>query len=96
MEDFKCVRTKCDDDKELNPNNKCVKNCKDNYTRRIEDFKCIKNKMIKSKTRKEKVPKIKICDDDKELNPKNRCVKKCKDNYTRRIEDFKCIKNKVK
>jgi hypothetical protein len=69
----------CDDDKELNPKNRCVKKCRDNYTRRIEDFKCVRTK----------------CDDDKELNPNNKCVKKCKDNYTRRIEDFKCIKNKI-
>jgi len=62
----------CNDDKELNPKNRCVKKCKDNYTRRIEDFKCIRTK----------------CDDDKELNPKNRCVKKGKDNYTRRLKDF--------
>jgi len=91
----------CKDGKELNPNNRCVNKCKDGYTRRIEDFKCIKNKQtttskIKNKIikpRKEPIVKIKTCDDGKELNPKNRCVKKCKNKYTRRLDDFKCIRS---
>ena len=89
----KTSKTKtCKDGQEIKPsNNRCVKKCVDGYTRRLEDFKCVKNKNTSS----HKTAKPKTCKEGQEIKPSNnRCVKKCVDGYTRRLEDFKCVKNK--
>jgi hypothetical protein len=89
----KTAKTKaCKEGQEIKPsNNRCVKKCADGYTRRLEDFKCVKIK----NTSTHKTGKPKKCKEGQEIKPSNnRCVKKCADGYTRRLEDFKCVKNK--
>jgi len=86
------ITVRCPEGKEFNPiTNRCVKKCKEGYTRN-ESFhkftKCRKTKKIKSI----RASSVKICSSDKELNPNtNRCIQKCPNGYTRN-EKFKCRK----
>lgn len=73
----------CPDDKEYKVTTKrCVKKCKDGYTR-DPNFKCVKDRTQK---------KYKICPKGKQRNPfTNRCVNDCKPGYLR-DKTFKCRK----
>ena len=81
----------CALDKELNPKtNRCVKTCKQGYSRDT-DFNCKRDKKQKSQ---KSLVKVKQCSLDKEINPKtNRCVKTCKQGYSRDT-DFNCKRDK--
>jgi serine/threonine protein kinase len=85
------IEKSCPEGKELNPKtNRCVNKCKSGYERNV-DFKCIKTRKAKSKSRSKS---IRRCPEGKELNPKtNRCVNKCKPGYERNA-NFKCIKTR--
>lgn len=76
------ITRQCPDGKEFNPLTKrCVKTCKQGYSRTAE-FKCAKNKTRKAS--------VKICPPGKQRNPiTNRCVKDCKPGYLR-DKMFKC------
>jgi serine/threonine protein kinase len=93
------ITVRCPEGKEFNPITKrCVKKCKEGYTRN-DKFKCHivakKTKKLKSKEFNNLVKSIKSCPSDKELNPRtNRCVKKCKEGFLRN-DKFQCRK-KVK
>ena len=100
------IAVKCPENKEFNPKTKrCVKKCKPGYQRN-SDFKCIKTKKIREKSKSKSINSNshhnsqinhgKICPDNKELNPStNRCVNKCKPGYQRNL-DFKCVKQQTK